>query len=101
MRKRTWRVLLCGVAVIGLGLLGGIPAATAASGKAGGLPAPRAALPFGMSALTYHRMVAQIPLDRAATRIRAAVARPGTGHAGFVEVWVDADHHLVTVYWHG
>jgi hypothetical protein len=101
MRGRAWRALLCAVAVIGLGLLGGIPAATAASGKAAGAPVPRAAIPHAMSALAYHRMIAQIPLDRAVTRIRAAVTRPGAGHAGFVEVWVNDDRHLVTVYWHG
>ncbi len=101
MGNRVWRVLACTVAVAGLGLLGTIPAATAASGKTAGSPAPRAAIPFGMSALTYHRMIAQIPLDDAVTRIRAAVARPGAGHGGFVEAWVNDDRHLVTVYWHG
>src|SRR5215469_3944427 len=57
--------------------------------------------PYGMSPITYHRMLAQIPLDAAAEQIRRAAARPGAGHAGFVQIKVDADHAMLTVYWHG
>jgi hypothetical protein len=85
-------------AVAGFACLAGL---VPVSAMAGASPAPRAVIPDGMSALTYHRMVAQIPLDDAATRIRQAVARPGQGHAGLVQIWVDDDHNQLTVYWHG
>ncbi|WP_157875801.1 chymotrypsin family serine protease [Peterkaempfera griseoplana] len=45
--------------------------------------------------------MAQIPLDAAAEKIHNAAAKPGTGHNGLVNTRVDADHHTVTVYWHG
>jgi hypothetical protein len=54
-----------------------------------------------MDRLTYTRMMAQIPLDAAADRIQSAAARPGLGHDGFFDTWVDDDQHAVTVYWHG
>jgi hypothetical protein len=54
-----------------------------------------------MSHATYVRMMAQIPLDRAADKVQRAAARPGKGHAGFFETWVDPDHHTMTVVWNG
>jgi hypothetical protein len=77
---------LAGVALLGV------------SSATGAAPEP---IPDGMSTLDYHRMMAQIPLDNAAQQIRDTVVRPGAGHDGFTEIWVDADHNTVTVYWHG
>jgi hypothetical protein len=54
-----------------------------------------------MSALSYRRMLAQIPLDNAAQRIRTAVATSRVARRGFVQLRVDADRGTLTVYWHG
>src|SRR5262245_55441019 len=57
--------------------------------------------PFGMEALTYQRMLAQIPLDDAANQIHTVAASPGASHDGLLQTAVDVDHHVLTVYWHG
>jgi hypothetical protein len=79
---------------------------TAATSLAAGLPARAhparpASPPYGMSWRVYHLMLAQQPLDAAATRIQALAARPGPAHAGFFETKVDASRGILTVYWHG
>jgi len=86
-------------------------AATSPAGASPGPPAPTArpgitarparTLPFGISALDYHRMLAQLPLDKAAAKIRQAAAGTSAGRRGFVQTRVDADHSTLTVYWHG
>jgi hypothetical protein len=57
--------------------------------------------PENMSPATHHLMLAQIPLDNAATRIRRVAAGPGAGHDGLVQIAVDDAAHRLTVYWHG
>jgi hypothetical protein len=46
-------------------------------------------------------MMAQIPLDAAATRIQHAAAGLGVRHDGFFETAVDDHQHGLTVYWRG
>jgi hypothetical protein len=102
MKKSSRKLFLA--AAISACVIGMIPAAALANTHQtvpGHHPASLQAPPDGMSASTYHRMLAQIPLENAAARIRRAVARPGTGHNGFVEIWINADRNQVTVYWHG
>jgi hypothetical protein len=102
MAKKPGRRLLVPLAAAAACMAWVIPAATAASTLKTPLnSAVASAIPYGMSALTYRRMLAQVPLDDAATQIRAAVARPGAGHSGLVQMAVDDDHNLLTVYWHG
>jgi hypothetical protein len=48
-------------------------------------PARPARPPFGMSWRVFHLMMAQQPLDAAATKIQALAARPGPAHDGFFE----------------
>lgn len=101
--KKSSRMLFLAAAISAC-VIGAIPAAALANTRQtvpGNQPASSQVPPDSMSASTYHRMLAQIPLTNAATLIRQAVARPGTGHDGFVEVWINADQNLVTVYWHG
>lgn len=57
--------------------------------------------PDGMSWRIYRLMLAQEPLDAAATRIQALAARPGPARTGFFETKVDASRGILTVYWHG
>jgi hypothetical protein len=88
--------------VVILGLSTGLAAsrARASSGRvspAHGSPAP---VP-GMTPLMVKRMMAQIPLDAAATQIQHAAATLGVRHDGFFETAVDADRHSLTVYWRG
>jgi hypothetical protein len=99
-RKKRHLVAVFGAACL-IGLIPGSALAGTHQQMPDRSPAPSQGIPDGMSALTYHRMLAQIPLDNAAARIRQAAARPGTGHDGLVEVWVNDDRHEVTVYWHG
>jgi hypothetical protein len=73
------------------------PAPRGAPIQAGPEPAP----PDGMSWRVYHLMMAQLPLDAAATRIQALAARPGPAHRGFFETAVDDSRRVLTVYWHG
>jgi len=54
-----------------------------------------------MSWRVYHLMMAQQPLDAAATKIQALATRPGPAHDGFFETKVDASRRILTVYWHG
>ena len=73
-----------------------------AVGAAGQARSARAFVPpDGMSMQTYRLMMAQMPLDAAATRIQALAARPGPAHRGFFVTKVDASRHILTVYWHG
>jgi hypothetical protein len=54
-----------------------------------------------MTPLMVKRMMAQIPLDAAATQIQHAAATLGVRHDGFFQTAVDADRHRLTVYWRG
>jgi hypothetical protein len=83
------------VAVLAVGIGAAAPAQAAPA------PATPVTIPDGMSQAMYHQMMAQIPLERVADQIQAAAARPGAGHDGFFDTWLDVDHHTVTVYWHG
>jgi hypothetical protein len=79
---------------------------TAATSVAAGVPqrthpARPAGPPFGMSWRVYHLMMAQQPLDAAATKIQALAARPGPAQRGFFETKVDPSRGILTVYWHG
>jgi hypothetical protein len=93
------------VVVSALCLVVGTAAASLAAGPPGrahaGHPARQGSLPVGMSWRVYHLMLAQAPLDAAATRIQALAARPGPAHAGFFQTEVEAGRHTLTVYWHG
>jgi len=62
---------------------------------------PAHGLPFGLSAVGFHRMLAQVPLDEAAAKIRHAAAGTPAGRRGFVQIRVDAGRSSLTVYWHG
>jgi hypothetical protein len=102
MRKIPARRCLVPMAAAAACLGAVLPAAAAAStAHTARAPAVSPTIPYGMSALTYRRMLAQIPLDDAATLIRQAVTRPGAGHSGFVQIAVDDDHNRLMVYWHG
>src|SRR5690349_17190803 len=46
--------------------------------------------PDGMSPQTYRLMMAQMPLDAAATKVQALAAKPGPAHRGFFVTKVDA-----------
>lgn len=79
---------------------------TAAPSLAAGAPGRAhpdrpSAPPDGMSWHVYHLMMAQLPLDAAATRIQALAARPGPAHRGFFETAVNDSRQILTVYWHG
>jgi hypothetical protein len=83
----------------------GTAAASLAAGTPGRAhpahPARQVSPPDGMSWRVYHLMMAQQPLDAAATKIQTLAAGPGPAHAGFFETKVDASTHILTVYWHG
>jgi len=80
----------------------GAPATSLASGIPGRAhPARPASPPYGMSWRLYHLMMAQQPLDAAATKIQALAAKPGPAHDGFFETQVHISRHTLTVYWHG
>jgi hypothetical protein len=74
-------------------LAAGIPGST----HPAGLSRP----PDGLSWATYRRMMAQAPLDAAATKIQAMAAKPGPAHRGFFETAVNDRKRILTVYWHG
>lgn len=58
-------------------------------------------LPRGVDQRTYALMLAQIPLDEAATKIELTDAKPGAGHGGFFGTEVYQAQHLLIVRWHG
>lgn len=91
-----------GVVVL-LSALGLAPAAVSLAGRIPGKahPVTRSSLPDGMSWRTYHLMMAQAPLDAAATKIQALAARQGPAHRGFFETAVNDSRRVLTVYWHG
>jgi hypothetical protein len=93
------------VVVSALCLVLGTAAASLAAGPPGRAhpahPARQVSPPDGMSWGAYHLMVAQQPVDAAATRIQALAARPGPAQRGFFGTQADASRHLLTVYWHG
>lgn len=79
---------------------------TATSSLAAGQPGrahPRTAsnAPDGLSWPEYRLMMAQMPLDAAATKIQALAAQPGPAHRGFFDTKVDDGSRTLTVYWHG
>jgi hypothetical protein len=92
------------VSVAALGLVMFIaPMSSASAG-----PEPRAPStpttayrPPGLTPRVYALMMAQIPLDKAATAIQRAAAKPGTGHDGFFQTHVNDATHTLTVLWHG
>jgi hypothetical protein len=101
---RLWQVKHSGVVVVLAALclvLGTAATSLAASGPGRAHPARPGSPPYGMSWRVYHLMLAQQPLDAAATSIQALAAKPGPAHAGFFETAVDASQHVLTVYWHG
>lgn len=64
-------------------------------------PTRAASAPDGMTWRDYHLMMAQMPLDAAATKIQALAAKPGPAHRGFFETKVIPLRHTLVVYWHG
>ena len=94
MKRLTLRLLAI-VAVLAL-----VPTLAAGRGRAAtGASTP--ATVSGMTSLMLKRMMAQIPLDAAATQIQQAAATPRLGHDGFFETAVNADRHSLIVYWRG
>ena len=81
--------------------LGTATASLAAGAPGQAHPDRPSAPPDGMSWHVYHLMMAQLPLDAAATRIQALAARPGPAHRGFFETAVNDSRRVLTVYWHG
>jgi hypothetical protein len=83
----------------------GLVLAPAAASLAGGIPGKahpvtQSSPPDGRSWRTYHLMMAQAPLDAAATKIQALAAKPGPAHRGFFETAVNDSRRVLTVYWH-
>jgi hypothetical protein len=105
VNRRLGRFLITGVLMAGLPL-GFVAVSTSAGSASTAVAATTAhadtpATPDGMSASTYRLMLAQIPLDAAATKIRHAAAHlPATG-GSLDQIAVDDAHHRLTVYWHG
>jgi hypothetical protein len=83
-----------------------LPASLAAAESAGGPKSTphggsRVTLPYGVSQRNYDIMMAQIPLEKAATQIQIAAGKPGAGHDGFFETEFNNASHSLTVRWHG
>jgi len=108
MHKRIAGVIAAAVAAAGLlFVVGAVPAGAGASAgppgnaRSAGTARHSPARPFGMSALTYQRMMEQVPLDNAAGKIRRAAAGSAAGPDGLVQIKVEQDRHSLVVYWHG
>src|SRR5215469_3854961 len=108
MHKRIAGVIAAAVAAAGLlFVVGAVPAGAGASAgppgnaRSAGTARHSPARPFGMSALTYQRMMEQVPLDNAAGKIRRAAAGSAAGPDGLVQIKVERDRHSLVVYWHG
>ncbi|HEX9034002.1 MAG TPA: hypothetical protein VF834_19345 [Streptosporangiaceae bacterium] len=98
-RDRKRLLLAFASVAAGISILAAAPAG--AHSSSGQPPRPSPGLPYGMSALTYHRMLAQVPLDRAAGAIRRTAARSAQGRQGLVQIVVHDDTSTLTIYWHG
>jgi hypothetical protein len=85
-----------------LGLTTGLAAGRASASAGHGSPAPVSPAPVsGMTPSMVKLMMAQIPLDAAATQIQHAAAALGGRHDGFFETAVNDHRHSLTVYWRG
>lgn len=101
IRIRNLSVSAAAVAATTLCLAMATAPASVAAGRPNHPATTHGGLPDGMSRQTFNLMIAQMPLDKAATKIQALAAAPGAGHSGFFETRVDQATHTLTVYWHG
>lgn len=73
------------------------PAYQETYGHAGAAPVP----PQEVNQRSYELLLAQVPLDEAATRIEQAAAKLGAANDGFFNTEVHPASHLLIVRWHG
>lgn len=97
-RKLSIAAMLISAVCLALGA-----ATTSLAAGMPGQPGPTraASAPDGMTWRDYHLMMAQMPLDVAATKVQALAAKPGPAHRGFFETKVIPLRHTLVVYWHG
>jgi hypothetical protein len=65
------------------------------------LTVAQAARHSGLDTRSYALMMAQIPLDKAATAIQLAAAKQGAGRDGYFNTQVNDAKRVLTVRWHG
>lgn len=99
MKRPAMRIMTM-VAVLGLTTGLAVAGARASTGRAAPAHGSTTSVP-GLTPLMAKRMMAQIPLDEAATRIQDAAAALGARHDGFFQTAVNDDRHILTVYWRG